>query len=229
MKHRKFSFLILVFSLILVGLFQNCGQPSQLEFWGSWDLSSQDGLQDASLNILQRRCTECHGAGVMNGNVTDITNLNYLVYSRLVIPGEPEISPLFIQVSQGLMPFGKPPLSTAEVEVLRSWISGLKPDILDGGGAPPDLTPIEPKYSSLAQKIFQPRCISCHSNKNYKHNSYAEIMRIVQAGNADQSLLYQVVTTGSPSAGVMPREGGRLSQEQITAIRDWINAGAQNN
>ncbi len=223
------KFKLILFSAIAafaVVLFQNCGKPTDLQSSKTLDLSSQTGLQDASLNILRKNCSECHNNLVTSGNVADITDLQYLAYSRLVIPGEPEISPIISQISQGLMPQGRTGLVGSDVDTLKKWISGLKPDA-GGGGAPPPSTPIEAKYSSLAQQIFTPQCINCHAGRNYKLNSYVEVLRTVTKGDAANSLLYQAITVGR-TGGKMP-QGGGLSGAQVKAVQDWINAGAPNN
>lgn len=222
---NKKSLQLLIVLTIPFLLYQNCGKPSDLQYSSTFDLSSQLGAQESSLLILQKNCSECHSDSVVSGNVGDITDLEYLIYSRLIIPGEPEISPIITQVTQGQMPVGKPALSSAEVEALKTWIKGLNQQ--DTGGGVVTAPTIEAKYSALASQIFGPRCVTCHAGRNYKLNSYTEIMRIVTAGNSANSLLYQVVTVGA-NGGRMP-QGGGLSSAQIKAIQDWINAGAMNN
>lgn len=220
----KYVSVFLVFTLAL--LYQNCGKPTELAFESSTDLSSQAGLQNASVQILNKNCFECHNTTTMDGNVSDITNIEYLVYSRLIVPGEPELSPIIAEIASGRMPKGRAGLTGLEVETIKSWIAGLDADDLGPGGP---LVPIviEPKYSSLAQQIFTPRCITCHSNRNYRLNSHAQVLRTVTPGNAANSLLYQAVTVGR-DGGKMP-QGGGLSSAQIKAIEDWINSGAPNN
>jgi len=47
---------------------------------------------------------------------------------------------------------------------------------------------------------------------------------VILPGDADGSLLVQLVSTGS-----MPRNASRLSDADQQTIRDWINAGALDN
>lgn len=221
---KKLSFFTLFIGTML--MYQNCGKPSSLDYSSSIDLATEAGLQKASLGILEKNCSECHNSTTQNGNVGDVSNVDYLIYSRLVVPGEPEISPIIVAITQGAMPVGKPPLGSSDVEILKSWILALNQDTQGTGGTPTP-TILEPKYSALAQQIFTPLCVQCHAGKNYKLNSYAEVLRTVKAGDAANSLLYQAVTIGA-TGGKMP-QGGGLSSTQIKAIQDWINAGAQNN
>ncbi len=205
--------------------FQNCGKPTDLQFSASIDLGSQSGRQDAAIQIMTKNCSSCHSTTIMNGNVGDLTDIQYLTYSRLIIPGEPEISPVITQITQGLMPQGRPGLSGTEVDVLKSWIKGLAND--GGNGGAPVEVPVDPKYSVLAAQVFGSRCVTCHANRNYKFGSYTDVLRSVTPGDAANSLLYQVVTVGR-TGGKMP-QGGALSSAQVKAIQDWINAGAPNN
>lgn len=223
----KQTTIVLILALTPFLFFQNCGKPTALEYGASLDMNSQASLQEASLQILSKNCADCHSTSNMSGNVGDLTDLQYMTYARLVIPGEPELSPVIQQITQGLMPMGRAGLSGTEVDVLKLWIKGLNQDALGPGGGPPAPTTIDPKYSVLAAQVFSSRCVACHANRNYKLNSYAEVLRTVVPGNAANSLLYQSITVGR-TGGKMP-QGGALSSAQIKAIEDWINAGAMNN
>jgi mono/diheme cytochrome c family protein len=223
----KQTTIVIFLALIPLLFFQNCGKPTELEYSSSMDLSSEAGVQNAAIQILNKHCAECHSATNMNGNVGDLTNIEYLTYTRLVVPGEPELSPIINQITQGLMPAGRPALSGTEVEILKDWIKALNEDELGPGTGLPAETVIDPKYSVLASQIFSPRCITCHAGRNYKLNSYNELLRVVTPGDAANSLLYKAITVGA-TGGKMP-QGGALSSAQIKAIQDWINSGAPNN
>lgn len=103
----------------------------------------------------------------------------------------------------------------------------------------PPLTPLT--YSGTIQPIFNSRCTSCHNASNPQSgvnlSTYAATMAsrgtqynalIVIAGNANGSPLYNKLQP-SPQFGSRMPTGGSLNTQQITAIRDWINAGAMNN
>lgn len=223
---NKKSLMFAVGLLFPLLMYQNCGKPSDLQYSSTFEFSSQMGAQEASVILLQKNCSGCHSTNNVNGNVGDVTDIEYLIYSRLIIPGEPELSPIINQITQGLMPAGKPALSGAEVEVLKSWIKGLNGETTGGGGGIPAPT-IEAKYSAIAAQVFGPRCVACHANRAYKFGSYADAVRSVVPGDATNSILYQAITVGR-GGGRMP-QGGGLSSAQVKAIEDWINAGAMNN
>lgn len=80
--------------------------------------------------------------------------------------------------------------------------------------------------------IFQSSCAKsgCHDAASHQDglvlDSYANIMRGegIVPGNARQSELYQAIINGS-----MPPKGNpKLTTDQITNIRRWINQGAKN-
>jgi cytochrome c553 len=81
--------------------------------------------------------------------------------------------------------------------------------------------------------IFQTSCVGCHGSggrAGLDLSSYASVMAgssngaVVIAGDANNSLL-----VGKVSSGMMPKGGSKLSNDQIQKIKEWINAGAQNN
>jgi len=224
----KQTITVMILGLIPLFFFQNCGKPTALEYNSALDLDSQSGVQNAAVQIINKHCSSCHSVTNMSGNVGDMTDIEYVTYSRLVVPGEPELSPIISQISQGLMPAGgRPALSGAEVDVLKNWIEGLNEDALGPGSGPPVPVVIDPKYSVLAAQVFSTRCVGCHANRNFRLNSYNEILRTVVPGNAANSLLYQSITVGA-GGGKMP-QGGALTSAQIKAVEEWINAGAMNN
>jgi len=82
--------------------------------------------------------------------------------------------------------------------------------------------------------IFQAKCSECHGTETKEAgldlSSYESAMRgseygtVIEAGDADGSLLVEMV-----SAGEMPQDGDPLPEEEVALIRAWIEAGATNN
>jgi mono/diheme cytochrome c family protein len=83
-------------------------------------------------------------------------------------------------------------------------------------------------YTWIAANILTPRCVSCHgasgASAGVQVNNYTNTLRQVRVGNPNSSPLYVETNNGN-----MPTSGGRLTATQLTAIRDWITAGAPNN
>lgn len=92
------------------------------------------------------------------------------------------------------------------------------------------LAGLEPSYSSIATKILDRRCVSCHKPGNARGgvdlSSYPALMasNVIVAGNYLASSLYTEVASGS-----MPKpESGypRLSDAETAVIAAWIQGGA---
>ncbi len=70
--------------------------------------------------VLSRHCLECHNPSEAKGEI-DLTHAEGAV--EALVAGDPEASELWVQVSEDDMPKKRPPLSTAEKEILRDWIA----------------------------------------------------------------------------------------------------------
>jgi WD40 repeat protein len=98
--------------------------------------------------ILKTHCHRCHGeGGSVEGGFNFALDLPRLTGRGLVVPGDPDRSPLFRRVAKGQMP---PPGETprpadADVAALRAWIAA-------GAPAPtaPTFTPVTPAAVTAA-------------------------------------------------------------------------------
>ncbi len=83
-------------------------------------------------------------------------------------------------------------------------------------------------YSRQIRPLLDSRCISCHSdderNGGLSMEGYAHVMDAVTAGKPDDSRLYKVISGESPR---MPKGSPKLSEEQVTNVRLWIEQGAK--
>jgi mono/diheme cytochrome c family protein len=73
--------------------------------------------------LLERRCAGCHRSGARDaagwGSVLDVPRM---VKARIVVPGEPQHSPLIGQLVVGEMPRQGPRLRASELQLLERWI-----------------------------------------------------------------------------------------------------------
>lgn len=86
------------------------------------------------------------------------------------------------------------------------------------------------------QPILNKHCVSCHGPEKQRASLRLDSARgihtggnsgpAVVAGKADQSLLVQALT-GSNDVKPMPPKGPRLSADEITLVRNWIDQGAK--
>ena len=123
------------------------------------------------------------------------------------------------------------------VEVAPSAVASL-PTEVPPTAAPLTGAPAEPlaavSFGADVRPILESSCATCHGADAPKAGAslvdYAGVMAgaasgpIVVPGDAEGSLLVQVVAEGR-----MPPKEPKLSEGQIQIIRDWVNAGAQDN
>lgn len=98
-----------------------------------------------------------------------------------------------------------------------------------GSGTPNPNAP-EGTFQFIQANVFATgNCLSCHganSSTGYDFSSYSSLMAsgVVVAGNAQDSPLFQQISTGA-----MPQGGQKLPQSLIDATGQWIQNGAPNN
>jgi hypothetical protein len=105
--------------------------------------------------------------------------------------------------------------------------------------------PVEPTYSSIQENIFTPSCASasCHGSDNPPAGlklsadaAYDNLVDVdstkdpdkkrVSPGDPDASMLYLAISGTTDKVGQMP-VGFPLADEQIEAVKTWIENGAE--
>ncbi len=91
-------------------------------------------------------------------------------------------------------------------------------------------------YATQIEPIFEATCIRCHGARRQKGqlrlDQGAEIFAVepkwwvVQPGDADDSLLVQLIELPRDDLDVMPPEEPLLTADQIALIRAWVDQGA---
>lgn len=89
-------------------------------------------------------------------------------------------------------------------------------------------------FAANIKPILDTRCIKCHGVEQIKKGldlqTYENIFAgsnngpVIEPGNADNSLLVQLIIEGE-----MPKRGEPVSPAELQLITDWINQGALNN
>lgn len=112
--------------VVLVALVAGCTTPPPPPV----DRTSDDPPIQA---FFESFCITCHGNGAGAGGLDDLLDADALIAADLVVPGEPQQSPLFTRVRDEQMPpngIGPRP-GAADVEVLEDWIRAGAPTITD--------------------------------------------------------------------------------------------------
>ena len=114
------------------------------------------------------------------------------------------------------------------VEVIR----GLPPM---EGSAQPGAISGAPSFANDVMSLFEVECTQCHGAAGgWDASSYDAVMTSgenapsVIPGDAENSLLAQKML-GTHSEGIIMPPAGKLPDDQIQIIVDWINAGALDN
>lgn len=179
----------------------------------------------AALTILAQKCAGCHGATAGPANVYNLTNKEHLINSKLIIPGNPGSSRIFIAIQAGTMPKGSP-LSMAEQDVIRKFIMGAAGGDVNAPEPPPP-TP-EPKFNYIKTQIIGPKCASCHyqgsAKGGYTFDTYNGVLRAVNKLKPESSAIYKEARDGD----MPPRPNPQLSSAELNLILDWIKKGAPN-
>ena len=185
-------------------------------------------LAGQAITILQNSCYACHGA-ITSGNVTQINDPTHLISAGLIIPGNAASSPLYVAVSTGVMPLGGS-LSAQDVATLANWINaGAQAPLSGSVVAPPKVIPLTANFKSLMQNVIGPKCLTCHSGKNApdgtKFETYAQVLKYVKAGDPSSSDIYDKTKNGE----MPPRPNVGLTSTELSALSNWIKAGALDN
>lgn len=143
---RRFALVLL--GLIVITPFQNCGKPMRAisnvdassssapasdntgsvsgtdpSSGTSSTIQAYQALRTQSLNIISNRCGACHVSASLGG-IGQLTDVNHLISSGIVVVGDPAQSSLVTSITGGTMPPGTT-LPATEVQALQDWISSM--------------------------------------------------------------------------------------------------------
>jgi hypothetical protein len=94
---------------------------------GLWAQSGVPDFQKDIAPVFAKNCLSCHGAQVHLGALR-LDSLEAAV--KVVQPGKPADSPLYQRITgvggKARMPMGKAPLVTADLELIRNWITSVR-------------------------------------------------------------------------------------------------------
>ncbi|HVW02466.1 MAG TPA: c-type cytochrome domain-containing protein [Planctomycetaceae bacterium] len=123
----------------------------------------------------------------------------------------------------------------AVIDLLLPW--GLFPRAVaetDDDLPPP--TKREVDFAKEIKPIFADRCLKCHGpekqESGFRLDRKADALEggksgpAIEVGKSADSLLIRYVA-GTDADIIMPPQGGRLTKEQISVLRGWIDQGAK--
>lgn len=221
--------IIISFLTATMVLFENCSMVGRPGDFGAKTSASKE-LERLAMKVVNAKCAGCHNTQMPSGGVDYLTNVDSLLYYRMVIPGEPQLSYLYTVISKGSMPPAPNTLSSSEIKAIYDWIQDgfVDPSKIGVIAPPPTSNVLEPKFSSINKLVLQMSCLGCHNSTTpsggVSYSTYASTLNTVQPGNVNASALYISISTGK-----MPKGGTPLSSSQLSVIQTWIQNGAPNN
>lgn len=182
------------------------------------------------LPILVSNCavSGCHDATTKQKGV-QLTDYTSVMRTGDIKPGNPEDSELYEMITEDdedeRMPLGKPPLSSAQITLIRKWIQQGAKDLTCKDNTACNTTNVT--FAGTIKPIFAKYCTGCHSGAaptggiNLTIYSHA-------AGVAKSGRLVGAITHASGYVP-MPQGGAKLPSCEIAQIQEWVEAGAPNN
>lgn len=92
-------------------------------------------------------------------------------------------------------------------------------------------------FAKELQPLFAERCYDCHGEKKteagFRADNLADLLKggehgpVILPGNGERSILVQVLADTHAEIPRMPRKKEKLTDEQITLVRKWIDQGAE--
>jgi hypothetical protein len=195
--------------------------------------AGQLGFAFIQQSVLGPRCLSCH-AGPASPRGVDLSTYSTVMAGQLVVPNQPNQSPLYDSMATGRMPKGLGRLPEGELNLVRDWIAAGAPEIAANPIEPvvPEPVAPEPTWAWLSNEILQKRCTGCHNGAHPKTEldlrSYETLMDFMNLG-------MPAVEPGDPSSStlylnlkeaLMPPNGPATSKAELEAIKEWINQGA---
>lgn len=175
--------------LVFLIFLTSCGARSPLVFEVK-SLEKPGSFKALTTNILQTKCVNCHRNFKIEENLLKYIDGN-----------NPETSQLFEVVKNGSMPKKGPPLTTLELEMVRSYIENVE--------NVPSVT-----FQEFKTKILEPKCLSCHKRMG---DEALVVERWVNQKSLFESKLYLTTSSGS-----MPKNNSKLNKEEMKIIKGYL-------
>lgn len=163
--------------------------------------------QDSDAHALfQSQCARCHSGSTPAGGIDLSSDLAAIAGIQQIVAGRPHSSVLLRVLRDGTMPKGGPKLGDDDINTLRDWIMSLRPD---------------------PRPLFSTRCVGCHSGTSPAGSmdlfgnleTLAKLPETKFGKEGPQSaVLFRRLADGS-----MPKGGVKLTDNELSIVRDWLN------
>jgi len=228
MKEKKAGFIVMAF--VVATLF-SCKHDIPVNPAVPGDTTGTGGIcfESDILPIFQSNCAKsgCHDAVSRKENYQLDTYAN--IVSRGIRAGNAANSKIYEVITEtdpsNIMPEPpNAPLTAAQINLIGTWINEGARNTTNCSAAC-DSTRFT--YSAAVKPILQTHCLGCHSGVAAAGGFIPLDNYLSVKEQVTFNTLYPAIThTG---ANPMPKNGNKLNDCKITAIRKWIEAGAPNN
>jgi mono/diheme cytochrome c family protein len=123
-------------------------------------------------------------------------------------------------------------LSSEQIQDLSEYILAMEPE---GSSSEIQPTPGFSSFSNDVMPIFEAKCIPCHGSMGgWDGTNYEAVIfsganaPVVIPGDSVNSILAQKISDTQDEGTIMP-PGGKMTNNEIQVILDWISAGALDN
>lgn len=182
------------------------------------------------LPLLNSSCAMpgCHDQ-VTHAEGVILTNYNSIITTGEIIPYDPGNSKVYEKVidsdpNDRMPPPPASPLSSAQIEKIRKWISqGAKNNQCNEGSC----DSVNVTYSSTLKPMIQTYCGNCHTAQN--PGGGFDLSTQTGLANAANSGRLMGAVKQESGYSPMPKGQNKLSSCSITQIQKWISDGTPNN
>jgi mono/diheme cytochrome c family protein len=160
--------------------------------------------------IFKQRCGTCHGT------TGGFSALSYADVMKKISAGSPDSSDV-VKVQQAGNHPGK--FTSDELNRVIDWIKAGAPEQGASTGANTGpTTPVNSTWDGNISAMFQEKCKVCHGSiGGFNAQTYANVMKKIEAGNPDSSDVVKVQQGTHPAL---------FTPAELQVIIDWIKAGA---
>src|SRR5438874_3899534 len=202
--------------------------------------------------ILAARCYPCHGPDVQQHGLR-LDSLQAILTGssngKVVIPGDSQNSHIvrrLLGLEQPQMPYGGPPLSAEQIDLIRKWVEegAPGPDAsepvvaaaapLKDAAAAHSVSEKPVDFNREIRPILSDLCFTCHGPDEKSRQTSLRLdskesvfsdrngYRIIVPGNSAASRLYQKISSKEDAVRMPPVWSGRsLTPKQIELFRQW--------
>lgn len=199
--------------------------------------------------VLAQKCAECHSDARRRGGLKVSTLADLLAGGRsgpAIVLGDADNS-LLVQVvrheiADMEMPQDAPALSAREISALAEWIDrdapwpdGTPNVVFAASSEPMGLSPSAQIFADRVRPVLEQKCFTCHTDDERGGLRLDSRERMLAGGgrgpalvpgNPEGSLVMRAIRHENADLQ-MPRNGAKLSEQEIAAVAEWIASGAE--